>query len=56
MNCFFSKKQLLKIFFTPHRFLKLLINKFELKYLIILVNNLNNNLSFCNGRTDIQIE
>ena len=47
----FSKNNCLKIlFFTPLRFLKLLIYK----YPIILVNNLNNNLSY--GRnTEIQV-
>ena len=38
----FFQKQLLKNIFTPLRFLKLLIYK----YLIILVNNSNNNLSY----------
>ena len=38
----FSKNNCLKIFFYPLRFLKLLIYK----YLITLVNNLNDNLTY----------
>ena len=50
MNCFFPK-QLLKNIFLPHLdFLKLFIYK----YLIILVNNLNNNLSY-GSKTHIQV-